>query len=180
MVLRKVALLASASALLASVTIAQAKTVCYVTAADSHPYATPANKALEARAKELGIDVLSLSQDFNVQTGVQQLNTCIARHVNGVILWPLDPQAYIPGLVRAKAAKIPVDLINTPMGDQAKPYVTSFTGPDVYSEGEMAADALNKAMGVRDRPGLAGPVSTVGDGASSVSPKARGSQCELL
>jgi ribose transport system substrate-binding protein len=166
MVLRKVALLASASALLASVTIAQAKTVCYVTAADSHPYATPANKALDARAKELGIDVLSLSQDFNVQTGVQQLNTCIARHVNGVVLWPLDPQAYIPGLVRAKAAKIPVDLINTPMGDQAKPYVTSFTGPDVYSEGQMAADALNKAMNGKGSiviiAGQAGNGTTIG------------------
>jgi ribose transport system substrate-binding protein len=166
MVDRKVALLIGAAALLASVSIAEAKTVCYVTAADSHPYATPANKALEARAKELGIDVLSLSQDFNVQTGVQQLNTCIAKHVDGIVLWPLDPQAYIPGLVRAKAAKIPVDLINTPMGDQAKPYVTSFTGPDVYSEGEMAADALTKAMGGKGAiviiAGQAGNGTTIG------------------
>lgn len=162
----RLALLASASALLASAGIAHAKTVCYVTAADSHPYATPANKALEARAKELGIEVLSLSQNFNVQTGVQQLNTCIARHVNGIILWPLDPQAYIPGMVRAKAAKIPVDLINTPMSDKAKPYYVSFTGPDVYSEGEMAAEAMNKAMGGKGSiviiAGQAGNGTTIG------------------
>lgn len=143
---RKLLWLAGAAAILASAGMAEAKTVCYVTAADSHAYATPANKALEARAKELGITILSLSQNFDVQTGVQQLNTCIARHADGIILWPLDPQAYIPGLARAKASKIPVDLINSPMSDQAKPYVTSFTGPDVYSEGKMAADALNKAL----------------------------------
>jgi ABC-type sugar transport system substrate-binding protein len=160
----KIALLASA--LLASAGWAEAKTVCYVTAADSHAYATPANKALEARAKELGIDVLSLSQNFNVQTGTEQLNTCIARKVDGIILWPLDPQAYIPGLARAQAANIPAILINSPMGEQAKPFIKSFTGPDVYEEGKMAADSLNKALdgegGVIIIAGQAGNGTTIG------------------
>jgi ribose transport system substrate-binding protein len=152
--------------LLVSSHAALSRTICYVTAADSHPYATPANEALDARAKELGIRVLSLSQNFNVQTGVQQLNTCIARRVSGIILWPLDPQAYSPGLVRAKAAGIPVDLINTPMGPQAQPYYVSFTGPDVYSEGRMAADAMNTALNGRGSiviiAGQAGNGTTIG------------------
>src|SRR6476469_4743121 len=121
-------LTAAALALLASTTFASAKTVCYVTAADSHAYVTPANKALEARAKELGIDILSLSQNFDVQTGTDQLNTCIARKVDGIILWPLDPQAYIPGLARAQQAHIPSILINSPMGEQANQFIKSFTG----------------------------------------------------
>jgi ABC-type sugar transport system substrate-binding protein len=139
-------LAAAAFALLASASYASAKTVCYVTAADSHAYATPANKALEARAKELGIEILSLSQNFDVQTGTDQLNTCIARRVDGIILWPLDPQAYIPGLARAQQANIPSILINSPMGEQANQFIKSFTGPDVYQEGEMAADSLNKVL----------------------------------
>lgn len=143
---RKTALLISAMALLASAGWAEAKTVCYVTAADSHAYATPANKALEARAKELGIEVLGLSQNFDVQTGTEQLNTCIARKADGIILWPLDPQAYIPALARAQQANIPAILINSPMSDQAKPFIKSFTGPDVYEEGKMAADSLNTAL----------------------------------
>ncbi|MEO5756204.1 MAG: sugar ABC transporter substrate-binding protein [Mesorhizobium sp.] len=146
MTTRKSVLLAGAVALLASAGWAEAKTVCYVTAADSHAYATPANKALEARAKELGIDVLSLSQNFDVQTGTEQLKTCIARKADGIILWPLDPQAYIPGLAGAQAANIPAILINSPMSDQAKPFIKSFTGPDVYAEGKMAADSLNAAL----------------------------------
>lgn len=146
MTTRKTALLISATALLASAGWAEAKTVCYVTAADSHAYATPANKALEARAKELGIEVLGLSQNFDVQTGTEQLNTCIARKADGIILWPLDPQAYIPALARAQQANIPAILINSPMSDQAKPFIKSFTGPDVYEEGKMAADSLNTAL----------------------------------
>ena len=136
----------AAAAILASTGWASAKTVCYVTAADSHAYATPANKALQARAAELGIEVLNLSQDFNVQKGTEQLNTCVARKVDGIILWPLDPQAYIPGLARAQQANIPAILINSPMSDEAKPFIKSFTGPDVYEEGKLAADALSKAL----------------------------------
>ena len=94
----------AAAAMLASTGLAQAKTVCYVNAADSHAYATPANEALQERAKELKIEILSLSQDFDVQKGTEQLNTCVARGVDGIILWPLDPQAYIPGLARAQQA----------------------------------------------------------------------------
>jgi len=137
---------AAALALLASASHASAKTVCYVTAADSHAYVTPANEALQARAKELGIEILSLSQNFDVQTGTEQLNTCIARRADGIILWPLDPQAYIPGLARAQQANIPAILINSPMGEQANQFIKSFTGPDVYEEGELAAESLNKAM----------------------------------
>ena len=134
------------AALLASTAFASAKTVCYVTAADSHAYATPANVALNDRAKELGIEILSLSQNFDVQTGTEQVSTCIARKADGIILWPLDPQAYIPALARAKQANIPAILINSPMAEQANEFIKSFTGPDVYEEGKLAADSLNEAM----------------------------------
>lgn len=133
--------------LAASASWAHARTVCYVTAADSHSYVTPANQALEARASELGIEVLSLSQNFDVQTGTEQLNTCIARKTDAIILWPLDPQAYIPGLARAQQAGIPAIIINSPMGDEAKPFLKSFTGPDVYEQGRISADSLNEVMG---------------------------------
>lgn len=156
----------AALTLLASTSLAAAKTVCYITAADSHAYATPANKALEARAKELGIEILSLSQNFDVQTGTDQINTCIARRVDGIILWPLDPQAYIPGLARAQQANIPSILINSPMAEQANAFIKSFTGPDVYEEGMMAADSLNKALngegGVVIIAGQAGNGTTIG------------------
>lgn len=134
------------AALLATTIPASAKTICYVTAADSHPYVTPANKALNARAAELGHEVLSLSQNFDAQIGTEQMNTCIARRVAGIILWPLDPQAYIPALARAKQANIPILLINSPMDKAADQFVASFTGPDVYEQGKIAADALNAAL----------------------------------
>ncbi len=154
------------AALIATAGWASAQTVCYVTAADAHAYATPANEALGARAAELGFDVIQLSQNFDVQTGTEQLNTCIARNADGIILWPLDPQAYIPGLARAQQAGIPAILINSPMDEAANQFILSFTGPDVYEEGELAADALNEAMGGEGKviviAGQAGNGTTIG------------------
>lgn len=143
---KKLAILLGAAALASTAGWASAKTVCYVTAADAHPYVTPANEAIDTRARELGIEVIRLSQNFDVQTGTEQMNTCIARGVDGIILWPLDPQAYIPGLARAKAAGIPSILINSPMDAAANEFIVSFTGPDTYQQGGMAADSLQAAM----------------------------------
>src|SRR5690606_35251005 len=42
---------------------------------------------------------------------------------------------------------IPAILINSPMDEQANQFIKSFTGPDVYEEGEMAADSLNDVLG---------------------------------
>lgn len=142
----KLSILIGASALALSAGWANARTVCYVTAADAHAYVTPANNAIAARAAELGIELIQLSQNFDVQTGTEQMNTCIARNVDGIILWPLDPQAYIPGLARAKAAGIPSILINSPMDAAANDFIVSFTGPDTYQQGGMAADSLHAAM----------------------------------
>lgn len=162
----KLAILLGAAAIVTSAGWASAKTVCYVTAADAHPYVTPANEAIDTRAKELGIEVIRLSQNFDVQTGTEQMNTCIARGVDGIILWPLDPQACIPGLARAKQAGIPSILINSPMDAAANDFIVSFTGPDVYQEGEMAADSLNAAMGGKGSviiiAGQAGNGTTIG------------------
>ena len=162
----KYAILLGAAAIVTSAGWANAKTVCYVTAADAHPYVTPANEAIDTRAKELGIEVIRLSQNFDVQTGTEQMNTCIARAVDGIILWPLDPQAYIPGLARAKEAGIPSIIINSPMDEAANEFILSFTGPDVYQEGEMAADSLNGAMGGKGTviviAGQAGNGTTIG------------------
>lgn len=121
--------------------------ICYITAAESHAYATPANEAFQEAADEAGAKVTMLSQDFDVQTGTEQLTTCIGRSPDGIVLWPLDPQAYIPGLIQAQTAGIPVVLINSPMDDEALELVASFTGPDVYEEGVLSADAMDEALG---------------------------------
>lgn len=123
------------------------KSVCFVTAAGAHPYVTPANAAVEAGAKGAGIELIELSQEFDVQTGTDQLNTCIGRGVNGIILWPLDPKAYTTGLQKAGESGIPVIVMNSPVDDEAAKLIKSFTGPDSYDTGVLAAQLITDSMG---------------------------------
>jgi len=122
------------------------KTVCYVTAASSHPYVTPFNDEATKVAEANDIDQIVLSQEFDAQKGADQLGTCIGRKPDAIMLWPLDPKAYLSGLARAKAADIPVILVNSPMDPAADEFIVSFTGPDTYDEGKMSAEAMNKAL----------------------------------
>lgn len=123
------------------------KSVCFVTAAGAHPYVTPANAAVEAGAKAAGIDLIELSQEFDVQTGTDQLNTCLGRGVNGIILWPLDPKAYTAGLQKANDAGVPVIAMNSPVDEEAAKLIKSFTGPDPYDTGVLGAQLLTDALG---------------------------------
>lgn len=123
------------------------KTVCFVTAAGAHPYVTPANGAVEAGAKAAGLELIELSQEFDVQTGTEQLNTCIGRGANGIILWPLDPKAYTAGLQKANDAGIPVIAMNSPVDEEAAKLIKSFTGPDPYDTGVLGAQLLTDALG---------------------------------
>jgi len=146
--------------------VAEGGEVCYITAAESHPYVTPANEAIDEAAALAGLTVIRLSQEFDVQTGTDQLNTCIGRGSDAIILWPLDPQAYIPGLIAAQDAGIPTIIINSPMDAEALELVASFTGPDTYQQGQLAADAMNEELGGEGKvviiAGQAGNGTTIG------------------
>ena len=145
---------------------AESATICYITAAESHAYVTPANEAFDAAAKEAGVTVNRLSQEFDVQTGTDQLTTCVSQGVDGIVLWPFDPQAYIPGMIAAADAGIPLIIINSPMDAAAEEYYASFTGPDVYEEGVLSADALDEVLGSTGNvviiAGQAGNGTTIG------------------
>lgn len=123
------------------------KTVCYVTAANSHPYVTPANQGAQAAADKAGIKLTIVSEEFSPQTGADQLNSCVSRGANGILLWPVDANSYLPGLIKAKAANIPVVTIDTKAGDASMKLVASFVGADKYAQGKVNADLLNKALG---------------------------------
>src|SRR4051812_7473498 len=92
---------------------AEDREICYITAANSHPYVTPANEGAQSAADAAGIKLTIVSEEFSPQTGAEQLDSCVARGVDGILLWPLDDNSYLPGLLKAKEAGIPVVAIDT-------------------------------------------------------------------
>ena len=121
--------------------------ICYVTLANSHPYVTPANEGAQAAADAAGVKLTIVSEEFSAQTGAEQLNTCVSRKVDGILFWPADENSYLPGLLKAQQAGIPVVAIDTRAGDESMKLVASFVGADKYDQGKISAQQLDKALG---------------------------------
>jgi len=125
----------------------EGKTICYITAANSHPYVTPANEGAQAAADEAGVELTIVSEEFSPQTGADQLNSCVSRKVDGILLWPLDDNSYLPGLLKAQQEGIPVVAIDTTTGEDSMKLIKSFVGADKYDQGKISAQQLEKALG---------------------------------
>ena len=125
----------------------EGKSICYITAANSHFYVTPTNEGAQAAADAAGVDLTIVSEEFSPQTGADQLNSCVARKVDGILLWPLDANSYLPGLLKAKQAGIPVVAIDTTAGEESMKLIASFVGADKYGQGQISAKQMNEALG---------------------------------
>ncbi|CAG7616590.1 sugar ABC transporter substrate-binding protein [Leucobacter soli] len=125
----------------------EGKEICYITAANSHPYVTPANEGAQAAADAAGVELTIVSEEFAPQTGAEQLDSCVARGVDGILLWPLDDNSYLPGLMKAQQASIPVVAIDTTTGDESMKLIASFVGADKYDQGKISFEQLDAAMG---------------------------------
>src|SRR5690606_15137176 len=75
-----------------------------------------------------------------------QLDACVSRNVDGILLWPLDANSYLPGLLKAKQAGIPVVAIDTRAGEESMKLIASFVGADKFAQGQVSADQLGKAL----------------------------------
>jgi ABC-type sugar transport system substrate-binding protein len=123
------------------------KTICYITAANSHFYVTPTNEGAQAAADAAGVKLTIVSEEFSPQTGADQLNSCVSRGVDGILLWPLDANSYLPGLLKAQQAGIPVVAIDTMAGEESMKLIASFVGADKYAQGQISAKQMNEALG---------------------------------
>ena len=125
----------------------EGKEICYITAANSHPYVTPANEGAQAAADAAGVKLTIVSEEFSPQTGAEQLDTCVSRGVDGILLWPLDDNSYLPGLLKAQQEGIPVVAIDTTTGDESMKLIASFVGADKYDQGKISFEQLDTALG---------------------------------
>jgi ABC-type sugar transport system substrate-binding protein len=125
----------------------EGKSICYITAANSHFYVTPANEGAQAAADAAGVELTIVSEEFSPQTGADQLNSCVSRKVDGILLWPLDENSYLPGLLKAQQAGIPVVAIDTKAGEESMKLIASFVGADKYGQGQISAKRMNETLG---------------------------------
>jgi ribose transport system substrate-binding protein len=129
------------------------KRIAHLTTAAVHPFIAQLAKSLTERAKELGMEVTTLSTPFDAALQAQQIDDVVARKFDIIALVAASEQAIIPPLTRAKRAGVPVIMVNsTPKAGTEDLYVT-FIGEDHTELGRITGESMLKALKDSGRDG---------------------------
>jgi ribose transport system substrate-binding protein len=105
------------------------------------------------RAKTLGLEVTSFEQFFDAARQAQQMDDAIARKFDIIAVMPVSEQSIVPSLLRAKQAKVPVIIINSPPKDGTEDLYLSFIGEDAVQMGRLAGQSILQALKDAGRTG---------------------------
>ena len=103
--------------------------------------AMDAQKELKAETPKLSVTFLGAQSESNINEEISIVESAIDRGVKAIVLAPSDVNALIPVVEKAKAAGIPVVIINSLLAGDPANYV-SFLATDNKAAGEACAKAM--------------------------------------
>lgn len=110
-------------------------------------YSATYTEAFNSYAAELGIKTIVLDSQADPVKQSAQIQTLVSQKPDVLIVWPVNAKAVVPALKQASEAGIPVVVTNSQADASGDAYVTAFTGPNDYTQAEMAAKSLAEALG---------------------------------
>lgn len=96
------------------------------------------NQSIEARAKELGVQLIVTDAQRSPEKQVQQVEGFIARKVDAIILNPCEVEASSPAVTKALAAGIPIINVNS----ETRTAPTAFVGSRDEESARIAMDYI--------------------------------------
>lgn len=133
------------------------KKIAHITLALQNPFVATVAKTIEETGKADGMSVSTFSGPFDAALQSQQIDDAIAQKFDAIALFPADPNALLPALARAKAANIPVFLVNSRIAEGHDDLYVSAVGENETTLGQLAGEQAVAAIG--DRPAKAAIVS---------------------
>jgi ribose transport system substrate-binding protein len=123
-------------------------TVGFAQTGSNNPWRLGESKSMQDEAKKLGYTLVETNANEDTAKQIADVDSLIAQKVDILIFPPRETQALAPSVMKAKAAGIPVILIDRDVDHSiAKPgedYIT-FIGSDFVDQGRRAAEWLAKA-----------------------------------
>ncbi len=99
--------------------------------------------AMEARAKELGAELVVVDAERSALKQVEQVESFIAQGVDAIILNPCEVEASSPAVKLALAAKIPIINVNS----ETTAVPSAFAGSDDEEAGKIAMKFIAEKLG---------------------------------
>lgn len=121
-------------------------TVGIVLKSFSNPFWMMAKAAAEAKAKELGVEVVILgtTEEGDYQQQVAHIEDLTTRGVDVIVVVPAEASALVPAIEAAIAAGIPVINLDSPVESDK---VSAFIGSDNVEGGRMAGKFIAEKLG---------------------------------
>jgi len=111
------------------------------------PYCPPYKETFEAGCEENGWDLAFFDAEFDPALQANQMDEAISMNPDLIILCALDASGMAAGIKKAFDAGIPVLADHTPVNPEDEQYTIGYTGPDNYTEGLIAGEMLDEALG---------------------------------
>jgi ABC-type sugar transport system substrate-binding protein len=127
------------------------KKVALLATGATHPFIAGVTKSFLEKAGSAGIEVTTFNTPFDAALQSQQVDDAIARKFDLIAIIPAAEQAIVPALTRAKQAKVPVIIINSPPKEGTEDLYVSFVGEDHVELGRIAARGVIEALKAGDR-----------------------------
>ena len=108
----------------------------------SNEFIVMLNKAMDAKAKELGVELIVNDAQRSAERQVQQVESFIAQKVDAIILNPCEVEASSPAVDKAIAAGIPIVNVNS----ETRSAPTAFVGSKDEEAGRVAMEYIAKRL----------------------------------
>jgi len=105
--------------------------------------------SLKAEAEKRGITLKFVDGQSKQENQLAAVRSFIAQKVDAIVIAPIVETGWDPVLTDAKAAKIPVVIMDRKVKVADESLYTAFIGSDFYEEGRMAVEWLAKNAGGR-------------------------------
>jgi|YelNatPaOPRAMG01_1025707.scaffolds.fasta_scaffold05653_10 inositol transport system substrate-binding protein len=103
------------------------------------------HRAMDAKAKELGVKLIVNDAQRSPERQVQQVESFIAQRVDAIILNPCEVEASSPAVDRAKAAGIPIVNVNS----ETRSAPTAFVGSRDEESARLAVEFIARRLNGR-------------------------------
>lgn len=134
-------------------TQSKGKRVAMLQTLATHPYVATITRSFKARAESYGMEVTVFTAIFDAALQAQQMDDAIARKFDLIAVMAAHENAVVPALARAKAAGIPVVMVNNTPKAGAEEFYVTFVGQDQVAMGRVTGEAVLKALKASGRDG---------------------------
>lgn len=132
---------------------AQGKRIALLVGPTQDKYIGAWTKTFSDAAAAKGMKVSVFSSPYDPALQAQQIDDAIAQKFDALLVQTISQKAIMPPLMRAKAAKTPVfTIISEFPGNDAVDLYVSYLGTNSTRLGELAGEAIGKALTASGRP----------------------------